>query len=388
MLATPLEWHMPFATRRSRFRPGLVFAFALAGTPQTCAAAAPPRVIVLGFDGADHALVAKGIAEGRLPNLAALAAKGGFSALNPTIPAQTPVSWSTFSTGLSPGRTMIFDFLKRNPKTYRPEFAIAEEGKKNFLLGKGNRVGVPAVLGTAGVRAGRGAAEDSSQKARGVRRGRASLVAALAAGGALHLLGISFSLFFPPKSPGRSTTAAGRRSGRRRGGRESRPSSCTCPSRFPPWTTTTAGSLSGLGVTDVRGRVGTPSYYTSDPFFAPKNKNEFSVELVRLESNRGTIETEVFGPYNKLFKEPPVIRTPMTLTLAADGGSLTVAPKGSSPVTLKPGEWSPLGRLHVPVQLPREDDGHRALPPRVRLARRSSSTSRRSTSTRRTFRRP
>ena len=50
--------------------------------------------------------------------------------------------------GLSPGRTMIFDFLKRNPKTYRPEFAIAEEGKKDFLpLGKWNRVGIPAVLG-------------------------------------------------------------------------------------------------------------------------------------------------------------------------------------------------------------------------------------------------
>ena len=57
------------------------------------------------------------------------------------------MSWSTFATGLSPGRTLIFDFLKRNPKTYRPEFAIAEEGKKNFLFGKGNRVGVPAVLG-------------------------------------------------------------------------------------------------------------------------------------------------------------------------------------------------------------------------------------------------
>ena len=81
------------------------------------------------------------IDEGKLPNLAALAKKGGFSQLLPTIPAQTPVSWSTFSTGLSPGRTMIFDFLKRNPKTYRPEFAIAEEGKKDFLLGKANRVG-------------------------------------------------------------------------------------------------------------------------------------------------------------------------------------------------------------------------------------------------------
>ena len=144
--ATPLEWHVPFTTLRSGFLWGPVLVFALVATPPM-AAAAPPRVIVLGFDGADHALVAKGVAEGRLPNLAALAAKGGFSALTPTIPAQTPVSWSTFATGLSPGRTLIFDFLKRNPKTYRPEFAIAEEGKKNFLFGKGNRVGVPAVLG-------------------------------------------------------------------------------------------------------------------------------------------------------------------------------------------------------------------------------------------------
>src|ERR1700690_825731 len=142
---------MPFMSLRSRLRSGhiLVLAAELVVASPLAAAAVPPRVIVLGFDGADHALVAKAVAEGRLPNLAALAAKGGFSALTPTIPAQTPVSWSTFATGLSPGRTMIFDFLKRDPKTYRPEFAIEEEGKRNFLLGKGNRVAIPAVLGVA-----------------------------------------------------------------------------------------------------------------------------------------------------------------------------------------------------------------------------------------------
>ena len=54
----------------------------------------------------------------------------------------------------------------------------------------------------------------------------------------------------------------------------------------------------------------------------------------------------------------------MTLTVAADGGSLTVEPKGSDAVTLKVGRVVAVGRLHVPVQLPRQDDGHRALPPR------------------------
>ena len=148
---------MPFKIPQSSVRAAALAALlpivSLLAAPSAQASA--PRVVVLGFDGADHALVTKMIGEGKLPNLAALAKKGGFSKLLPTIPAQTPVSWSTFSTGLSPGRTMIFDFLKRDPKTYRPEFAIAEEGKKDFLLGKANRVAIPAALGAAGFRARR-----------------------------------------------------------------------------------------------------------------------------------------------------------------------------------------------------------------------------------------
>ena len=113
------------------------------------------------------------------------------------------------------------------------------------------------------------------------------------------------------------------------------------PVTFPAVDFADGRLMSGLGVPDIRGRIGTPSYYTSDPFFAPRNKNEFSVELVRLESNTGTIRTEVFGPYNKLFKEPPVIKIPMTLTVEGGGTALRIEPKGSGAVTLKPGEWSP-----------------------------------------------
>ena len=327
---------MPFSTLRSWLRPGLVLVVALVATPLAAAAAVPPRVIVLGFDGADHALVAKAVAEGRLPNLAALAAKGGFTALTPTIPAQTPVSWSTFSTGLSPGRTMIFDFLKRDPKTYRPEFAIAEEGKKNFLFGKGNRIAVPAVLALV-------AFVLVALIGRFLRRrvGAAVLGAACAAAGVAVFLGIRLSALLPAEIPWPVNNRRGTPFWEEAGRKGISSVVMHVPVTFPAVDYDGGRLLSGLGVTDVRGRVGTPSYYTSDPFFAPKNKNEFSVELVRLESNKGTIETEVFGPYNELFKEPPVIKTPMTLTVAADGGSLTVAPKGSQPLTLKVGEWSP-----------------------------------------------
>jgi predicted AlkP superfamily phosphohydrolase/phosphomutase len=331
---------VPFTTPRSRFRPGLVLAFALVATPLAPAAAVPPRVIVLGFDGADHALVAKGVAEGRLPNLAALAAKGGFSALTPTIPAQTPVSWSTFATGLSPGRTLIFDFLKRNPKTYRPEFAIAEEGRKSFLLGKGNRVGVPAVLGVlAFVLVGLPLKILLRKRGEGVQRG--ILLAAAVTAALFTFLGIRISSFLPTEIPWPINNRRGTPFWEEAGRKGISSVVMHVPVTFPAVDYDHGRLLSGLGVTDVRGRVGTPSYYTSDPFFAPKNRNEFSVELVRLESNKGTIETEVFGPYNKLFKEPPVIKTPMTLTVAPDGGSLAVAPKGSQALTLKVGEWSP-----------------------------------------------
>ena len=87
------------------------------------AASAQQKVIVLGFDGVDARYTERWMNEGKLPNLARLRAQGTFRPLLPTTPAQTPVSWSTFSTGIDPGRTGIFDFLRRDPKTYLPFFA-------------------------------------------------------------------------------------------------------------------------------------------------------------------------------------------------------------------------------------------------------------------------
>src|SRR6266550_9295480 len=108
------------------------------------AALAKEKVIVLGFDGVDARYTEKWMNEGKLPNLAKLRAVGTFRPLRPTVPAQTPVSWSTFSTGIDPGRTGIFDFLRRDPKTYLPLFAAFDETKEPFLLGERN---APAAAG-------------------------------------------------------------------------------------------------------------------------------------------------------------------------------------------------------------------------------------------------
>jgi predicted AlkP superfamily phosphohydrolase/phosphomutase len=275
------------------------------------------------------------MAAGKLPNLSKLAASGGFSPLRPTIPAQTPVSWSTFSTGISPGRTMIFDFLKRDPRTYRPEFAIAEEGKKAFFFGKGNRAAVPGVLALAGFLL----AAVLTKLLRGSRTAVlfAGALAALAAGFA----GVRLAPLLPVSIPTVTSNRRGTPFWEAAGAKGLKSVVMHVPVTFPANDYDNGRLLSGLGVPDVRGRIGTPSFYTSDPFFAPPNKNEFSVELVRLESNKGVIKTEVFGPYNKLFPEPPVIKIPMTLTVSPEGSSLKIEPKGSAPVTLRMGEWSP-----------------------------------------------
>src|SRR2546428_7919136 len=106
--------------------------------PAPRAAGSQQKVIVLGFDGVDARYTEKWMNEGKLPNLARLRQMGTFRPLRPTIPAQTPVSWSTFSTGIDPGRTGIFDFLRRDPKTYLPLFAAFDETKEPFLLGTRN----------------------------------------------------------------------------------------------------------------------------------------------------------------------------------------------------------------------------------------------------------
>src|SRR5437867_10625315 len=111
------------------------------------AGASPQKVIVLGFDGVDAGYTERWMNEGKLPNLARLRQIGTFRPLRPTLPAQTPVSWSTFSTGIDPGRTGIFDFLRRDRKTYLPLFAAFDETREPFLLGEKNPVvGAAAIL--------------------------------------------------------------------------------------------------------------------------------------------------------------------------------------------------------------------------------------------------
>ena len=83
------------------------------------------RVVVVGLDGLDPARVRKLVQAGRLPHLARLAQQGTFTELGTTLPPISPVAWSTFMTGVNPGKHNIFDFLNRDLRTYFPELSSA-----------------------------------------------------------------------------------------------------------------------------------------------------------------------------------------------------------------------------------------------------------------------
>ncbi|MDG3002957.1 alkaline phosphatase family protein [Paludisphaera mucosa] len=92
------------------------------------------KVVVIGLDGLEPSVVEAMLAQGSLPNLARLAGDEGVARVATTAPAQTPVAWSTFATGVNPGGHGVFDFLRRDPKTYRIDSGLNHYEQKNPLL--------------------------------------------------------------------------------------------------------------------------------------------------------------------------------------------------------------------------------------------------------------
>jgi predicted AlkP superfamily phosphohydrolase/phosphomutase len=294
-----------------------------------------PKLIILGFDGADADLARQWMDEGKLPNLAKLRAEGTFSPLRSTIPSQTPVSWSTFATGLSPGRHGIFDFLKRNPEDYKPSFAAADIVREPFLFGKNN----PLVLGLIGAVAVLLLLFLLLKLFR-MRTSRAAVVAGVLAVAAGIGLGIAVSRLLPVDRPNAVNRQQGDTFWKILGDAGKRVWVARVPVTFPPKAYQHGSLLTGLGTPDLSGRIGKPFYFTSELFFQPKGGGDFSVEVVELVDNKGVIETEIKGPPNELFPDKGgYITIPMTFTVPEDHSSLKIQVSGND-LTLKPGEWS------------------------------------------------
>jgi predicted AlkP superfamily phosphohydrolase/phosphomutase len=85
------------------------------------------RVLLIGFDGMDFQLFNRFRKAGRpFPNFEKLARHGAFAPLWSTEPPISPVAWSTFATGVNPGKHNIFDFLTTDRASYMPKMSGSE----------------------------------------------------------------------------------------------------------------------------------------------------------------------------------------------------------------------------------------------------------------------
>ncbi|MBW2389288.1 MAG: alkaline phosphatase family protein [Deltaproteobacteria bacterium] len=110
-------------------------------------------LLVLGLDGATFDVIHPMLARGLLPNLARMMELGAWSPLRSTTPPVTFPAWSSFMTGLEPGRHGLFDFTQKLPGAYRIRFVNASDRRGSSLFARisqaGGRVlvlGVPATF--------------------------------------------------------------------------------------------------------------------------------------------------------------------------------------------------------------------------------------------------
>ncbi len=76
------------------------------------AAPPPPRVLLLGVDGVDPAIVARLVKAGRLPTLARLEREGAYGPLRSHEPLLSPLVWTTIATGRKPQDHGVLDFVE------------------------------------------------------------------------------------------------------------------------------------------------------------------------------------------------------------------------------------------------------------------------------------
>lgn len=234
------------------------------------------RVVVVGLDGLDRGLVEGLFAAGELPNLKRLQSAGGLSPVRTTYPAQTPVAWSTFATGVNPGRHGVYDFIRRDVGTYVPQLGLCRYEQKNPFVPPRARSLCRATplwktLGDAGVE---------------------------------------------------STVLR-------------------CPCTFTPEGGPHQRLLAGMGVPDLRGGLGTSTYYTTGTA-AAAGENE---SVVHVEpTSRGwcpgsTIQTVLYGPLDPKTRQPQTI--PLAIEFAADGDRVLVRPQQApDAVAVRAGQWS------------------------------------------------
>jgi predicted AlkP superfamily phosphohydrolase/phosphomutase len=104
------------------------------------------KIMIIGLDGVPLGIIRRWAEGGYLPTLHRLMEGGAVGNLRSTIPPTSGPSWSSFVTGMNPGKTGIYDFLYRREGTYHvPPVNASQRGGTTmwrYLSDAGHRVGV------------------------------------------------------------------------------------------------------------------------------------------------------------------------------------------------------------------------------------------------------
>lgn len=109
------------------------------------------KVVIIGLDGASFDLIDPWVREGKLPNFAKLIGEGSRGVLKSTIPPMSPPAWTSFKTGVNPGKHGVFYFSEpKLDKPYQPVSSLSLAAKPfwEFISELGKKVGIVNVFGT------------------------------------------------------------------------------------------------------------------------------------------------------------------------------------------------------------------------------------------------
>ena len=116
------------------------------GEPESSKMQKAKKIMIIGLDGVPLGIIRRWAEGGYLPTLRRLMEGGAVGHLRSTIPPTSGPSWSSFVTGMNPGKTGIYDFLYRREGTYHfPPVNASQRGGTTmwrYLSDAGHRVGV------------------------------------------------------------------------------------------------------------------------------------------------------------------------------------------------------------------------------------------------------
>ncbi len=299
-----------------------------------------PRVIVLGFDGADPDVCQRLMDEGRLPHLKRLAESGTFSGLGTTNPAESPVSWASFATSRGPGYHGIFDFLRRVPGSYLPEIALASAGTQEMLPSRALRVAIGLGMGLA-------FALLLAILLLVTRRSRRSAWTTGLVGGGLVAVAATYAIltWVPYELPLPILNRAGIPFWDRVAEQGLRVTAIDIPVTFPAQAADGVQLTTALGTPDLRQTWGNWSLYSSQSFETEFSETAGNLKHVIMNGTTG--QSTVRGPRNFLVEGNPEVELPIRFT-KLDSERMKIEVGGRS-LELKVGEWSDFVTLRFPM---------------------------------------